>query len=355
MQGYKSCPSPGVAVKSEVTCERGPNDQATRLPFRTAVHRWQPHAVQSNAVDAAGFAKGDNIDHVAPLLQLQPEPEKSSDALHADESCPSQPPSALPMLRMTRYSMMTSLRTGPVTLHIQTVQFVVTQGHLVILIRSLWALLIEQKLEPKRIPRSDNSIITFCWHALKCCRLVKRGTAGCLQARFVHVVSFNLGRPPASSLKAQPWLVDCSTTRNMVERTADSSSGEYINAAGSDSNSGPTAEGDRDHNTHADVAWADEGPNVPYNLRPTYRHFALRLAGAVCETLRRHGNRRPEIHILRHPPGNWRTSAHRRGSEVGSPIALRALWVHECSPAPTTLCYCHLAHCVPRRNHPEGE
>ena len=217
------CDSTGVAAKSETTSERGSSVQAARLPCRAATDRRLPLVVWNHAVADAGSAKGDKhvtTDPVTSSLQLRTEPEKSTDVLHAGESCFTQPASALSMLRTTGYCMTTPLRTQPVTLHIQTVQLAVSAGPLVLLIRSIQALLPKQEMQPTRIPQIDNGIVTCYWQEHVCCKLEQGRTVGCHHTQFLCLLSFNWACPHASPLQAQPWLVDCGTTENMVESTS---------------------------------------------------------------------------------------------------------------------------------------
>ncbi|CAE7215723.1 unnamed protein product [Symbiodinium sp. KB8] len=51
----------------------------------------------------------------------------------------------------------------------------------------------------------------------------------------------------------------------------------------------------------------ETGP-LPYELEPEYRHVSLAMSQAICEVLRRNGNRRAAFHVLSIPPASWRTT-----------------------------------------------
>ena len=51
----------------------------------------------------------------------------------------------------------------------------------------------------------------------------------------------------------------------------------------------------------------EEGP-LPYEMEPEYRHVSSAMSNAICEVLRRNGNRRAEFHVLSIPPAAWKTT-----------------------------------------------
>ncbi|CAE7360998.1 Pol [Symbiodinium sp. KB8] len=59
---------------------------------------------------------------------------------------------------------------------------------------------------------------------------------------------------------------------------------------------------DEDHNE------ANEAGPLSYELEPEYRHVSLAMSQAICEVLRRNGNRRAAFHVLSIPPASWRTT-----------------------------------------------
>ncbi|OLP84381.1 LINE-1 retrotransposable element ORF2 protein [Symbiodinium microadriaticum] len=47
---------------------------------------------------------------------------------------------------------------------------------------------------------------------------------------------------------------------------------------------------------------------LPHEMEPEFRHVSLAMSNAVCEVLRRNGNRRAEFHVLSIPPAAWKTT-----------------------------------------------
>ena len=53
---------------------------------------------------------------------------------------------------------------------------------------------------------------------------------------------------------------------------------------------------------------ADPAAPLPHEMGIGYRHVSLAMSQAICEVLRRNGNRRDEFHVLSIPPAAWKTT-----------------------------------------------